>query len=225
MASWMVHLRVADELLKKIENLDEQAFVMGNIAPDSGVPNEDWTIFQPPKDVSHFSEKSLNKTINIEKFTSQYFNDQLIKSYDKKEFSFFLGYYTHLLTDIEWANNVYEPLLKAYPKEAAEDKYKLVWTAKGDWYDIDFLYLEQHPDFRAFSIYEKSVNYENVFMDIFSKDAFENRRQYITGYYRSSNHGDLHRNYKYLTLEQAEDFVKRTVGKLMPVIKTKLRKK
>ena len=25
MASWMVHLRVADELLKKIENLDEQA--------------------------------------------------------------------------------------------------------------------------------------------------------------------------------------------------------
>lgn len=112
MASWMVHLRVADELLKQIENLDEQAFVMGNIAPDSCVPNEDWTVFQPPKDVSHFSEKSLNKTINIEKFTSQYFNDQLIKGYSKKEFSFFLGYYTHLLTDIEWANNIYEPLLK-----------------------------------------------------------------------------------------------------------------
>ena len=56
MASWMVHLRVADELLKQIESLDEQAFVMGNIAPDSGVPNEDWTVFQPPKDVSHFSE-------------------------------------------------------------------------------------------------------------------------------------------------------------------------
>ena len=90
MASWMVHLRVADELLKKIENLDEQAFVMGNIAPDSGVLNEDWTIFQPPKDVSHFSEKSQNKTINIEKFTSQYFNDQLIKSYNKKVFFSFL---------------------------------------------------------------------------------------------------------------------------------------
>ena len=32
MASWMVHLRVADELLMQIESLDEQAFVMGNIA-------------------------------------------------------------------------------------------------------------------------------------------------------------------------------------------------
>ena len=221
MASWMVHLRVADELLKKIENLDEQAFVMGNIAPDSGVPNEDWTKFQPPKALSHFREDSYNKSINIEKFTSQYFNDQLIKGYSKKEFSFFLGYYTHLLTDIEWANNIFEPLMKAYPKEAAEDGYKLVWTAKGDWYDIDFLYLEQHPDFRTFSIYEESVNYENIFMDFFSKDAFENRRQYITGYYRSSNHGDLHREYKYLKPEQADDFVKKTVEKLLPIIRVK----
>ena len=31
MASWMVHLRVADKLLEQIKNLDEQAFVMGNI--------------------------------------------------------------------------------------------------------------------------------------------------------------------------------------------------
>lgn len=215
MASWMVHLRVADKLLEQIKNLDEQAFVMGNIAPDSGVPNEDWTKFQPPKYISHFREDSYNTDINIEKFCSQYFNDQLIKGYDKKEYSFFLGYYVHLLTDIEWTNNVYEPLLKAYPKEAAEDTYKLVWAAKGDWYDLDFLYLERHPAFRAFSIYEKSVDYENVFMDIFSKDAFENRRQYITGFYHSENHGDLHRVYKYFTPEQADEFVAKTVEKLL----------
>ena len=218
MASWMVHLRVADMLLEQNENVDEQAFVMGNIAPDSGVPNSDWTKFQPPKDVSHFSEKAQNKTIKIEKFISRYFNDQLIKNYSQKEYSFFLGYYVHLLTDIEWAHNVYEPLLQAYPKEADEDKNKLVWTAKGDWYDLDFLYLEEHPDFRAFSIYENSVNYENIFMDIFSRDAFENRREYICNFYHSNNHGNLHRDYKYLTPKQAEDFVKNTVKKLQPVI-------
>ena len=49
MASWMVHLRVADKLFEQIENLDEQAFIMGNIAPDSGVPNEDWTVFSRQK--------------------------------------------------------------------------------------------------------------------------------------------------------------------------------
>jgi len=40
MASWMVHLRIADCLLDKFVHLDKTAFVMGNIAPDSGVPTE-----------------------------------------------------------------------------------------------------------------------------------------------------------------------------------------
>ena len=43
MASWMVHLRIADRLLDEIEKIDATAFVMGNIAPDSGVPNENWS--------------------------------------------------------------------------------------------------------------------------------------------------------------------------------------
>ena len=228
MASWMVHLRIADKLLGRFKKLDETAFVMGNIAPDSGVPNSDWTKFQPPKDVSHFNEKpkntkfNQNKTINIEKFCSQHFNDQLIKGYSQKEYSFFLGYYVHLLTDIEWANNVYESLLKAHPKEAAEDTYKLVWAAKGDWYDLDFLYLEQHPDFRAFSLYENAVNFENEFLDSFSKDAFENRRQYISKFYRSDNHGNLHRDYKYLKPEQAEEFVNNTAEKIFGELSKKI---
>ncbi len=54
MASWMVHLRSADELLKYTDRIDETAFVMGNIAPDSGVPSEDWSEYHPPKNVSHF---------------------------------------------------------------------------------------------------------------------------------------------------------------------------
>ena len=35
MASWMIHLRIADRLMDRIPDLDETAFVMGNIAPDS----------------------------------------------------------------------------------------------------------------------------------------------------------------------------------------------
>ncbi len=216
MASWMVHLRIADKLLDRIKDLDETAFVMGNIAPDSGVPNENWTEFYPPKVVSHFKTRADDETFfDVEEFCNKYFNKELIKSYSKKEYSFFLGYYVHLLTDIDWTNDVYCGLLKAYPKEAAQDKNKLVWTAKGDWYDIDFLYLEEHPDFKALHIYESAVDYDNEFMDIFSKDAFENRRQYICGFYRSDNHGDLHRKYTYLTPEQSADFVDRTAQKIL----------
>ena len=63
MASWMVHLRVADELLSRLNNIDETSFVVGNIAPDSGVPNDDWSEFHPPKTVSHFYKKTKTERI------------------------------------------------------------------------------------------------------------------------------------------------------------------
>ena len=59
------------------------------------------------------------------------------------------------------------------------------------------------------------MDYENEFMDMFDRDAFENRRQYICGFYRGDQYGDLHREYTYLTPERAEAFVADTVAKVM----------
>src|SRR5262245_39081459 len=54
MGTWISHLRIAENLLAQIPGLDEVAFAYGNLAPDSGLPNADWTIFDPPKTVTHF---------------------------------------------------------------------------------------------------------------------------------------------------------------------------
>ena len=211
MASWMVHLRIADELLSKLKDIDETAFVVGNIAPDSGVPNDDWSEFHPPKTVSHYYKKNESGTyIDLDVFCKRYFNSDVINRYSKKEFSFFLGYYVHLLTDIRWTDIISAKLIQDYPEEYKNDENKLIWAAKEDWYDLDFLYLRQHPDFRAFAIYENTVGFENEYMDIFDKDAFDNRRQYICGFYRGDWHGNLYREYKYLTQKQADEFVTET---------------
>ena len=211
MASWMVHLRVADRLLERWPDLDAEAFVLGNIAPDSGVPNEDWSRFEPPKTVSHFKTEPDGPA----SFCAEYFNETINRKYSRREYAFFLGYYVHLLTDVEWVNEVFAPLLRSHPDEAAADKDGLIRAAKEDWYDLDFLYLEQHPDFRAFSVYENAADLDNVFMEIFGRDAFADRREYICDFYHGNAHGDLHRAYVYLTPEQAEAFVEHTVEKLL----------
>ncbi len=212
MASWMVHLRIADELLPHLKNIDETAFVIGNMAPDSGVPNEDWTQFHPPTSISHFKRKAeVGSVIDIDAFCEKYFNDEQISRYSGREYSFFLGYYCHLLTDIRWSETVVAALQNAHPEECAADRNKLIEAAKEDWYDLDFLYLEQHPDFSTFSLYENAEGFKNEFMDIFSPDAFDNRRRWICGFYRSDEHGDLHRGYQYLTSEEADTFVAETV--------------
>lgn len=47
MASWMIHLRIADQLLdNRIVGFDMSAFLLGNIGPDSGVPNAEHSILE-----------------------------------------------------------------------------------------------------------------------------------------------------------------------------------
>ncbi len=214
MASWMIHLRIADRLLDRIPGLDETAFVMGNIAPDSGVPNADWSVYSPPKSVSHYKVKGENgSSFDLDSFVREHFSPELIRSYSLREFSFFLGYYTHLLSDIEWAAKIAYPSLSAHPEKAQKDRTAFIWEMKRDWYDLDFRYLLEHPDFRAFRIYEQAEGFRNDLMDIFSGDAFENRREYICGFYRGE-HGELYREYPYLAPEQADGFVAETVEKV-----------
>ena len=92
MASWMIHLRVADLLMDRIPGLDETAFVMGNIAPDSGVPNADWTAYSPPKTISHYKTRREDETFfDIERFLKEYLTPEQIRTYSRRAYSFFLG--------------------------------------------------------------------------------------------------------------------------------------
>src|SRR5688572_33206791 len=57
MCTWICHLRIAEKLLPHFHDLDKVTFTFGSLAPDSGIPNETWTEFDPPKEVTHFIEK------------------------------------------------------------------------------------------------------------------------------------------------------------------------
>lgn len=207
MASWMIHLRVADRLIDRLEGICPQEFIMGSMAPDSGVPNADWSKFTPDKKTSHFNTViGGKKVIDIEKYLSEYFTADDIKRYGREEYSFFLGYLAHLLTDIEWIERVYDPCCQKYSKEYEQDKVAFTWKIKEDWYDLDFLYLKNNPDFRAFDIFRSVKDFENTYMDIFSKDAFQNRKEYIVEFY-SEEKENLEREYLYFTEDEAEKFV------------------
>ena len=82
----------------------------------------------------------------------------------------------------------------------------MVSKIKDDWYDLDYLYLREHPGFDAFQTYKNIDAYPNVYMDIFSRDAFDDRRAYIMGFYEQEN-DHLDREYPYLTKEEADRFV------------------
>ena len=57
MATWIAHLRIAEQILKKIPEFEPASFVSGSVAPDCGLPNDDWSEFTPPKQITHYHHK------------------------------------------------------------------------------------------------------------------------------------------------------------------------
>ena len=218
MASWMVHLRIADKLLDKIPGLSSTEFIVGNIAPDSGVPNEDWSAFSPDKKVSHF--KGAGNMAIPESYAEKYFTLDQRSGYNEQQFSFYLGYLTHLITDVLWVRDVYAPSKDKFPELWASEGKNSIWKLKADWYDLDFKYLRDHPGFWAFRLYLGAAGFVNDFMDEFSADAFDNRRQYITGWYLEGRE-NLDRKYPFLTEQEMTVFVNCASDEILDILHTK----
>ena len=209
MATWMAHLRVADRLLDALD-VRKTEFVVGNVAPDSGVPQDNGR-FLPDKNVSHFEN-------GIKVPDHAGFAEKYCKAADEPARSFYLGYFTHLMTDRMWIDFFNTELKPRDMESYIRDKNAAVWKWKKDWYDIDRLYLRDNPDFRAYEIYKNAVGFTNVYLDIFSPDAFDLKRQYITDFY-GTHPDDLDREYVYLTPSDMDGFVDRAVEFILGELK------
>ena len=218
MASWMVHLRIADKLLDRIPNLSPVAFIVGNIAPDSGVPNADWSAFRPSTKISHF--KNTANRADPDGFAAKYWTADKRNAYDSRQYSFFLGYLAHLLTDVAWVEQIYQPSQEKFSQLLRAEPDQFIWKLKADWYDLDFKYLRDHPGFRAFRAYLGAVGFRNDFMEEFSPDAFDNRRAYITDFYLQGRE-NLDREYPYLTEAEMDAFTSRTADAIFDILHTK----
>ena len=216
MASWMVHLRIADRLLDMSPGLSPVEFIVGNVAPDSGVPNEDWSQFTPSTEISHF--KAGGEKANPQRFAAKYFTAVQQETYTDAQYAFYLGYLVHLLTDVLWVRDIYAPSKARFAEERARDPENFIWALKKDWYDLDYKYLRDHPGFRAFRVYLGAVGFVNAFMEEFRPDAFDNRRAYITSFYLQEN-DQLDREYPYLTEAEMDAFVENSVREIPEQLK------
>lgn len=212
MATWMTHFRIADKLIDIIgpDKLDLPAFVIGNIAPDCGTPNSDGLTYTPDKDITHFG---YTEDRDYKKFRQEY----LEKSFDNKSRSLYLGYYLHLLTDEEWGRLISSPkienMMKKNPDEGAVSE-----KIRSDGFDLDKLYLEKHPQMRAYKIFTSVVSFPNVYFEFFPEDAFEVQINRIRDFYNNLS-VNAEKEYRYLTEKELEWFIENAVVNMVPKIK------
>jgi hypothetical protein len=181
MATWIAHLRIAENLLADIPNLDAAQFAIGNGAPDSGIPDEKWEKFEPPPEVTHYKRSdSVHKDIADLDFYRGYLAD--ISLQDILRFSFRLGYFFHLITDNLWTILVGKPTEAQYSEHFAADK-DFIWEVKKDWYGLDQTYVRTHPDCLFWRVF-LDARPDPADLDFLPPEALSRQLEYIKTFYQ-----------------------------------------
>jgi Zinc dependent phospholipase C len=215
MGTWICHLRVAEKLLESLPDLDETAFAFGNLAPDSGVPNHDWTTFDPPKEVTHFLHRGEgeNKIRDLE-FYRAHLHSQARE--DRKEFSYRLGYFVHLLVDRLWTR-LLNPGMKLEAAQLFETMgAEAWWTLKEDWYDLDHRFVRGHRE----SLFWQTIAIQpvpDVILEIAPRVVLETQMTYIKDFYANAKPRHLERTYPHLNEASMARFVNHSAEIILQV--------
>ena len=215
MATWLVHLRIAENLLQLVPELISAPFTAGNIAPDSGIPDEKWENFNPPSQVTHFQvmRDGWNHSADLD-FHRRYLLP-LLGGEDMETISFRLGYFCHLVTDNLWGIKIGKPTMDRWAEQFSVDK-DFIWEVKKDWYGLDFRYLYDHPDY-IFQRLFLTIQAETGGLDFLPLEAVKQRIEYIQQLYQHKDDDSRKKNqreYIYLSAAEMNSFVDETTQRL-----------
>ena len=207
MATWIAHLRIAENLLACIPNLNPGQFAIGNLAPDSGIPDENWEEFNPPPEVTHFKRShSVHKDIADLDFYRGYLAD--VPPDDTGRYSFRLGYFFHLITDNLWTLDVGLPTSERFAGQFAADK-SFIWEVKQDWYGLDHIYVREYPE----SLYRRiflDAQPASADLDFLPPQALPRQLRHIKSFYQRDDEETqamMSRPMIYLSKEEMDRFV------------------
>ncbi len=218
MATWIVHLRLAENLLQRIEGLDVAQFAIGNIAPDSGIPDENWAKFTPPLEVTHFSApaEAAWKIADLEFYRRHLAG---VPANDAARFSFLLGYFFHLVTDNLWRVKFVHPTKARFAAQFEADP-RFDREVKRDWYGLDFAYVRAHPHSLFWRVFLQ-CEYIDDYLDFLPVEAVRQRIDYIKTFYQRTDakveEWYVQRPCLYLSETEMDEFVGDTTQRLYDV--------
>lgn len=175
MATWGLHFRIADEILKCLNKIDREYFIIGNIAPDCGTRVEGG--YDPPTEVTHLT-KMWNKS---DCDYNSIFENCIKNETDLRKKSFWAGYFTHLLTDALYSRLISLPVESRFG--AYRENPGLSKSVKREWYDADFAFFEKNKS-PAFEDFKKYRAFKEDYPSIYKHGEIGKQMKYIVKFYR-----------------------------------------
>lgn len=217
MASWLTHLRVAEKIKQKIPEIDFSYFIIGSIAPDSGIPDEKQRNYTPSKEITHCRHQKDDSIIGMDDsvFFDNYLRPEKIMTRSDSTRSFLWGYYFHLITDKLWLEEYFMPLKAQYESEPDNGGKDFVDFIREEMFSLDFEYLKEEGWELINQLRDFSGNI-NFFYEFDSDYIYECKDRIVDFY--SGEPLNLNRKYRYLTPKKIEDFVVKASEKCIRIL-------
>lgn len=216
-------MMIVDKLYQQGLSMDKRGFTVGNIAPDCNIENEDWTEFEPPRAVTHWMNTSSKLSADYEGFYNKYIEGRKFDNLEEKAFLY--GYYSHLITDVEFqkfirdeerVSNIYDRI-KVIPelKEKIIGKPENFDTLKStfgkdniflDIYVQEMDYFEENKQSNYNTILKNIVEF-NDYIDYMPKGSISRKLKIITEEYSSKIKRE---NLIFFTNQEINNFVYNT---------------
>jgi hypothetical protein len=215
MATWITHLRIAEDLLNQIPGLDAEKFSLGSVGPDSGKPDEKWEKFTPDTAITHFGGYgNTGRELADLEFYRRYLLP-LRCTPDPDLVSFRLGYFSHLITDNLWSEKIGRPTQRRWAEQFAADR-DFIWEVKKDWYGLDFLHVRDHPESLFWRVFRAARPYAGG-LEFLVPESLAWSVDHIQRYYLKNGEeiqALYDRPYIYLTQAEVDCFVDETTRTL-----------
>lgn len=213
MATWIVHLRVAEKVRQTLGNIDETAYYVGTLAPDSGRMVDAFT-YMPPKDVSHWKREKVSYE---QRFSD---NAEFYKKYGENESdifkkSLYIGYYVHILTDTLFVRDVISPFIEKNGRPFWRENIDKI---RAGWYELDFRFVEANKNYRPLKIISAVTDFPNVYFDYFTADDITERVKYASDLYANCK-TDNSIEFLTITPDGMERFIETAVESIIGILK------
>lgn len=199
MASWMIHLRVAERVLSAFPRRDPTLFYIGNIAIDGGKVSADGLSVDPPVEVSHWTKTGRKMDCDYAGFYETYCG----RGFRGEDFYF--GCVSHLLTDVLFCRDYFYPLKEKYREEWNKD-WSFVLRIKEDWYRKDRKFFREHPDFVPMRILSGVKGFRNIYLPWFEEDAVQEKLDELRAEFRDVGETEIP-DCAYINENDLDDFV------------------
>lgn len=171
MPSSVIHLRVCDMLLDLVDERYHADFTVGNLAADCGRPVPGTKSYDPPRDVTHFTDtpQRWNTRTHPDRFREKYMKN----CRNMRDLVFLCGYYCHLTVDNAYIDLFFEKYHAIYGEAFDIELRRKIKQRDQHYHDMKFLC--DHTDFRPLAILNSIGGYPNRCLDYYSADAITER--------------------------------------------------